>query len=347
MPQHKYPASNVAMHHPPSSKLQYQYPVVQQDPRDMMPDRNRDTEPFNYGVHRDADGRVYFRHLPGPGGAGGAAAAGLSQHTPKGPRIPSQQPLSVMVTTRQAKEAEKEQIAVENRIKYLDGQNARVLRDLRAVHRSAEKLDCGRRRTMERRQHEMLIRAEQQRERHEKAEKIRKHRAVDQHQRKLLEHDKLKRLIQFQRERDNLKNEAKNKLFGAEDKMKTLEAEERLCVERLTYSKMVSQRVLEQLENTLVSAPRATASRDTADMGAGAFFLDDPAFNPPSRANPEKKAANPPAAQQTPPVTPKAEDAAPAPGEEPTKERKLSQRKMKSRAGHGGMKDDDLDPAFG
>jgi hypothetical protein len=161
--------------------------------------------------------------------------------------------------------AEKQRTALANRIKYLNAQNSRVLRDLQAVHRTAQKLDQGRVRQMERHLHEREVKDEKDQGVRDNAMKV----AGIRQERKEISW-KIKGV------RENRLNEIKT---GKEERCKSLmkstdvvehnisslEEEEKMCVERLTYSKMMSQRVLYQLERNIGS--RQSASLNALEEG--------------------------------------------------------------------------------
>jgi hypothetical protein len=161
--------------------------------------------------------------------------------------------------------AEKQRTALANRIKYLNAQNSRVLRDLQAVHRTAQKLDQGRIRQMERHLHEREVKDERDghiRDKAMKAAGIRQERKEISWKVKGVRESRLNEIKNHKE--DRCKSLMKS-TDVVENNIASLEEEEKMCVERLTYSKMMSQRVLYQLERNIGS--RQSASLHALEVG--------------------------------------------------------------------------------
>jgi DNA polymerase III psi subunit len=147
--------------------------------------------------------------------------------------------------------AEKQRVALANRIKYLNAQNTRVLRDLQAVHRTAQKLDNGRVRQLERKMHENEVREEKNNMLQEKAMQVNNRRQQMKVMKWRLKDSRETRLNEIKVGKDEKCKNLMKSTDDVEHNISTLEQEEKMCVERLTYSKMMSQRVLYQLERNI------------------------------------------------------------------------------------------------
>ena len=161
--------------------------------------------------------------------------------------------------------AEKQRTALANRIKYLNAQNSRVLRDLQAVHRTAQKLDQGRVRQMERQLHEREVKDEKEGALRDKAMKVA---GIRQEKKEISWKVKGVRENRLNAIKNHKEDRCKNLMKSTdvvENNIASLEEEEKMCVERLTYSKMMSQRVLYQLERNIGS--RQSASLNQLEEG--------------------------------------------------------------------------------
>jgi hypothetical protein len=182
--------------------------------------------------------------------------------------------------------AEKQRGQLSNRIKYLNAQNSRVLRDLQAVHRTAQKLDNGRVRQMERRLHEEEVRTDRMHEYQDKALLVANRRQRAKEMKWKLGGDNEQRLNRIKDAKDKRCTDLRKNTDDVEVNIVNLEQEEKMCVERLTYSKMMSQRVLYQLERNIGTQ---TASLSTLDRRG----QKDRGF-PPSGFQPPQRVTSPP-----------------------------------------------------
>jgi hypothetical protein len=161
--------------------------------------------------------------------------------------------------------AEKQRTALANRIKYLNAQNSRVLRDLQAVHRTAQKLDQGRIRQMERQLHEREVKDEKESHVRDKSMRVA---GIRQERKEISWKIKGVRETRLDKIKNGKEERCKNLMQSTdvvENNIQSLEEEEKMCVERLTYSKMMSQRVLYQLERNIGS--RQSASLQALETG--------------------------------------------------------------------------------